>query len=464
MAHLTVSLAKFTRNLVADVPSNQTHALAQIRQLAYIHTSWTKESDESTFAITRMLTQTLSNLVTGNETILERFWPLHIQLPEERSILIRLLGLPDPRTTMSVLVLLMNCVHSSSERGRVLISATMGVRICVSILDRLESLLDLPESGDDGKVFDLGYAFFSELIELGLFAELYDRTSLQEEVVSPSQTTLLKLLDSYLQSVPSGLMDDRLHGLVTFLTSVLLFQAEHAQHAIQQAIGATGPDVSRASDEQGDGGIAPQKADGAFDMQLPGICAALVLLSNCLSSIALSEGESEGGARAAPNLVSLTLPCRTAIAGARSSTGTGFVECLLETLRKLDLFLPRIGFGRAKPSNMRAPSGHGGALGQSADLTGFAYLKRDLVRLLGILCHDNRAVQDRVRLCEGIPIVLNLCVIDERNPYLREHALFALRNLLQGNPENQAVVDAIKPMGTWDADGVLRGTSGAVRR
>lgn len=52
----------------------------------------------------------------------------------------------------------------------------------------------------------------------------------------------------------------------------------------------------------------------------------------------------------------------------------------------------------------------------SDDPKGFAYLKRDLVRLLGILVYRSRAVQDRVRLCGGIPVVLNLCVIDERNP------------------------------------------------
>lgn len=43
---------------------------------------------------------------------------------------------------------------------------------------------------------------------------------------------------------------------------------------------------------------------------------------------------------------------------------------------------------------------------------------------------------------------------------LREHALFALRNLLHENVENQAVVDAIKPMGTWDENGVLRDAPG----
>jgi ataxin-10 len=47
---------------------------------------------------------------------------------------------------------------------------------------------------------------------------------------------------------------------------------------------------------------------------------------------------------------------------------------------------------------------------------------------------------------------------------LREHALLALRNLLHDNAENQAVVAAIRPMGTWDENGVLVDAPGAVRR
>lgn len=55
-------------------------------------------------------------------------------------------------------------------------------------------------------------------------------------------------------------------------------------------------------------------------------------------------------------------------------------------------------------------------MAHARDPKGFAYLKRDLVRLLGILAADRPAVQDRVRTCGGIPVVLNLCVIDDRNP------------------------------------------------
>ena len=53
---------------------------------------------------------------------------------------------------------------------------------------------------------------------------------------------------------------------------------------------------------------------------------------------------------------------------------------------------------------------------KTADASDFPYLKRDLVRLLGILCHGRKAIQDRIRVCGGISVVLNLCTIDDRNP------------------------------------------------
>jgi len=138
--------------------------------------------------------------------------------------------------------------------------------------------------------------------------------------------------------------------------------------------------------------------------------------------------------------------------------GHGLVEVLICLLQKLDRFLPRIMFGKPVdlsslplPEGTRHPplySTNGQESGEEGPIKkGFAYLKRDLVRLLAILCAQDRAVQDRVRLCGGIPIIMNLCVVDERNPYLREHAIFALHNLLDGNLNNQAVVNEIQPVG-----------------
>jgi ataxin-10 len=40
---------------------------------------------------------------------------------------------------------------------------------------------------------------------------------------------------------------------------------------------------------------------------------------------------------------------------------------------------------------------------------------------------------------------------------IREHALFALRNLLHKNPENQRIVQEMEPMGRIDENGMLTG-------
>lgn len=349
--------------------------------------------------------------------------------------------MPDLRTILSVLVLITNCVHDSRERGHTLVATSIGIRVCVFILGRLEGPLDLPEEEDDTKIFELGYTIFSELFQFGFFPELYNRTSLENEPVSPTQTILLKLLDSFLNPVPTPFRGghDHLNSLTGFLASVFLFQAKHAQHVIQNATGEPPPGENIVTDV----GVT---ASCALDGRLPGVWVALVLLSTILSSILLSEQEDHSGANTDPGVVTLTHLCHDTISASRSRTGTGFIEELVETLRLLHLFLPRINFGRRVRSS---PKG-GEAVNQpvpdetTTDASDFPYLKRDLVRLLGILCHSRKAIQDRIRVCGGISVVLNMCVIDDRNPYLREHAIFALRNLLHNNPENQAVVNTFQ--------------------
>lgn len=132
-------------------------------------------------------------------------------------------------------------------------------------------------------------------------------------------------------------------------------------------------------------------------------------------------------------------------------------------------------FGKAVPSPLANAGPSVPATQRAEDPTGFAYVKRDIVRVLGTLCHGDRIVQDRIRMCGGVEVILNHCVVDERNPCtwldnvclgegsadivrtdLREHAIFALRNLLQNNSDNQAIVENLKPLRDFDVDGVLR--------
>jgi ataxin-10 len=197
----------------------------------------------------------------------------------------------------------------------------------------------------------LRYALFSKLFQFGYFPELYNQTSLyvdrypsarlpaltaryrDEEPVSPTQTTLLKLLDSFLHAVPTPFRDrdDHRHTLAGFLASAFLFQAEYTQRAIQQAVGEPTPDQNAAFGGQERTRTAAQTASCSLDGRLPGVWVALVLLSTSLSSILLAEQEQEhdgGEASTGPELVTSSHDT-IAASRSRAGTGTGFIEQLL---------------------------------------------------------------------------------------------------------------------------------------
>lgn len=74
-------------------------------------------------------------------------------------------------------------------------------------------------------------------------------------------------------------------------------------------------------------------------------------------------------------------------------------------------------------------------------------VKRDCITIISNLCHQNTSIQNQVRELGGIPLILAQCNIDDLNPYLREHAMYCIRNLLDENKPNQDLVDSIKPVG-----------------
>ncbi|XP_070394863.1 ataxin-10 isoform X2 [Dermacentor albipictus] len=73
--------------------------------------------------------------------------------------------------------------------------------------------------------------------------------------------------------------------------------------------------------------------------------------------------------------------------------------------------------------------------------------KRDLVQLIGNMCHQNRKHQDMIRNLDGIPLILDVCNLDAKNPFIIQHVILAIRNLMEANPENQAVVGSLVQQG-----------------
>ncbi|KAK9324333.1 spinocerebellar ataxia type 10 protein domain-containing protein [Lipomyces orientalis] len=74
----------------------------------------------------------------------------------------------------------------------------------------------------------------------------------------------------------------------------------------------------------------------------------------------------------------------------------------------------------------------------------FPSLKQKLVGILGIIVQDNKKVQDQIRDCGGLPVILSQCNIDDCNPFIREYAVLCIKGLLDNNEENQAFVASLE--------------------
>ncbi|XP_049892189.1 ataxin-10 [Epinephelus moara] len=76
--------------------------------------------------------------------------------------------------------------------------------------------------------------------------------------------------------------------------------------------------------------------------------------------------------------------------------------------------------------------------------------KAHLIRLIGNLCYGNTNNQNKVRELEGIPLILDNCNVDSNNPFISQWAIFAIRNLLEHNKQNQEQIAALERQGNAD--------------
>ncbi|KAG8997778.1 hypothetical protein FRB94_007461 [Tulasnella sp. JGI-2019a] len=424
-------LGRFTRNLVAGVPQNQEKSSAfepAFRRILIKTTSFFMMQDTEWNSITTALVQALSNIATDNEPIRSAIWPLYIDLKEQENIVLRSLASPDTRTVIATSVLMLNCVQGDPQNILQLVTKPRGIQICRAVLDRVNNHVEQSEEEEsEDETFAIFFRLFQAIFNSQAFPRLWTSLTNYEEPITQHQTILLKLLDSYLQSALCATKSTDL-GLISPLVNIHLELSDAARTALG---GSDGPSPSAESRL-------------TVDPRLPVLTKALVLTSQCIISLLLFEQENK-----------LVLRDLGIAKEARSKNGMSLVDEGVDLLRRLDILLPRIILGREQHASNLNTLGTATAADDSRRPAGFEYIKRDLVRLLGILCHEDREIQDSVRERGGIPLIMNMCVIDERNPYLREHALFTLKNLLQDNPENKKLVDDIKPLDRWEAEGRL---------
>lgn len=121
---------------------------------------------------------------------------------------------------------------------------------------------------------------------------------------------------------------------------------------------------------------------------------------------------------------------------------SGLVELLLSLLRDLE-----------PPASIRKAMKQGeSSKGSSCTSKPCPYkgFRRDIVAMIGNCSYGRRQVQDEIRQKNGILLLLQQCVTDEDNPFLREWGIWSVRNLLEDNAENQRVVAELELQGSVD--------------
>ncbi|XP_055805960.1 uncharacterized protein LOC129874664 [Solanum dulcamara] len=129
-----------------------------------------------------------------------------------------------------------------------------------------------------------------------------------------------------------------------------------------------------------------------------------------------------------------------------SSGLTGF---LLDLLRDLE---PPMTIRKA----MKQDKIKEGTVSSSFGCCPYQGFRRDIVAIFGNCAYRRRHVQDEIRDKNGILLLLQQCVIDEDNPFLREWGIWCVRNLLEGNAENQGAIADLELQGTVDVPELVR--------
>ncbi|KAI3792244.1 hypothetical protein L2E82_06118 [Cichorium intybus] len=113
----------------------------------------------------------------------------------------------------------------------------------------------------------------------------------------------------------------------------------------------------------------------------------------------------------------------------------GLIEMFLDLLRDLEL-----------PSIIRKTINRDeNTSGKVCPYKGF---RSDIVAVIGNCAYRRKRVQDEVREKNGILLMLQHCVTDDENSFLREWGIWGVRNLLEGNVENQGVVRELEIQGS----------------
>lgn len=370
----------------------------------------------------------------------------------------RLLASTDERTVLAAMVFVLNCLDGSSgpDAGlhphTELASTPEGVRASEQLLAVFDAAL-VREDEEALETIDVLTAIFQRLLTHKAAGELLER--LGGEELTSAQVALLRVLAACMQErVEARKQVDSGHELPAPPQPEQWVEGSEPMLRLLVRLANDAADTMRRHVETP--GVA-----GELGGLLRAHLALVALLTYATHAAMCGQEDVAGGSSERTTGDQLLLE-------RLRSADAQVVEAVVALLHEAIAFFPAQspfapGGGTAAP----APDGHvlsatGAASTPPADRPALHSLKRSAVQLLGALAHapPNTPrpaavvnVQDRVRESGGLYDVLNTTVLDETNPYVREHAIFALRALLHGNVASQELVAALKPMQPDDAAG-----------
>ncbi|KAI7908156.1 spinocerebellar ataxia type 10 protein domain-containing protein [Cokeromyces recurvatus] len=384
-----INLIKLTRNVVAGNPHNQRLAIqyAALYKIEDLLAEKTSSSTDNNM-ILQVGTQAISNMITSNHTAIDFIWKIWMSNERRGSIWSYILSKNNDNLIMSALVLIINCIRGNKERCDLLVNRKLGKDILAAILGDIERL----HGNEESKNFELGYTILSELINFGYYKKLFIEVDdySDKDILSDHQIILLKILDS------------KVHGHKEAFPEFMNHE-ESLQFLTQQfvLIGKETLKVLISIKEQGASQLQPD--------QISNVYTGIALLFQIINQLFILDQEDQQ----IRGLKDILIKVNT-------------LQLVIDILGHLEMLkLPTV--EKERPE------------------IGFNYIKRECVRFIGTMSYKDKDMQDKVRTLEGIPLILSQLKIDDSNPYLREYATLALRNLMENNIENQKIIEELSP-------------------
>nr|CAG8588704.1 8308_t:CDS:10 [Entrophospora candida] len=290
----------------------------------------------------------------------------------------------------------MNRNESRDLLSDIFMKSKIGMNLLKTFLEKTDSLFNC-NSGE--QFVEIVYSMVSNLINFGYYPIMFDYlTDSSSQIPSKNQLVLIKFLEAMFDTTS------------TIVSENIKITEDNDSTTINNFSVNSLPVTSKLYDDDG----------------ISHLLNVLTLILQCIAA--------------------LTCKCDKQLHECLFKENV--IECCINLLNQADKSIPRITKAatsnndhselRSSPSSPR--------LTTSLNPKIFMNIKKDLVNVISYMSYDNIKVQNKVRKLGGIQLILNQCNIDDNNPFIREHSIFAIRNLLHNNLENQKLVQELSPI------------------